>query len=330
MVTHKYVNSSCALGPRQSQTRASTTGSVIDGYRIGAVPRRERFAQTGKCTCNDWPGSQLAWKPSSSVECRLPLQWEARAFCKELGERQMHFIGDSTMFQIAATLMNRIVLDAATIVTHENLERTVPVGGNLSVARQRLLECAGQVSFATSDTLIGRNLGYFNRGKMWAEEVRAERLNDCPSIVILGANQHVGRGVDYRQLLVDVATLIPSFTNITFFWATSVPGGCAVAAAAFPPGASPRSWEAAMNSSYHDVNNTQNLPELYSRDQLAIDFWSGTHVRVINLLALHLRPDAHPGSFLTAADRDCRHLCIPGPLDHVVPRQVLDALGELG
>ena len=276
--------------------------------------------------CADWPGSKLSWKPTSATGCTPPGKWDAMAFCKALGKRRMHIMGDSTMFQIAATLINRIVLDASMIAQQDNRECAVPTRGNHSVSQQRLLQCAGQLSFATVDTLIGRNLGYFNRGEHWTQEVRAQRLGDGPSIVIFGANAHLGRGVDYPQFLTEVAAGIPSFMNITFFWATSVPGGCAFRATESPPGAGPRSWEATMNSSYDD-NSTQNYPEFYSRDWLAIRFWAGTHIRIINLLDLHLRPDAHPGSFLSeTGSRDCLHMCIPGPLDSIVPRQVLHAL----
>lgn len=261
MVTHKRVDHSCDLGPHQSDHSATITGSTLTGYQIHAVASRERFAQTGKCLCGSWPGSQLTWKPSFAVGCTYPRQWDAMEFCKALGKRRMHMIGDSTMFQIAATLINHIVLDAAMI----GQTRQLPIHGNRSVSQQRLLECAGQLSFATADTLVGRSFGFFNRGAHWTQEVRVQCLEDGPSVVVLGASAHIGKGVDYRQLLADIAAGMASFTNVTFLWATSVPGGCAAKATPLPPGVSPQFWEITMNRSFDESNGTWHFREFYSQ-----------------------------------------------------------------
>lgn len=80
-------------------------------FRYGRV---DRVVQVGEnsCVCDEAQHTRLTvserekyqWVPD---DCTL-LQWNATAFCEQLGTRKIMFIGDSTSSQSASSLMNLI------------------------------------------------------------------------------------------------------------------------------------------------------------------------------------------------------------------------------
>jgi hypothetical protein len=135
------------------------------------------------------------WTPHS---CRIS-DWGAHSFCRHLGSRSMVFIGDSTMYQTAVTVTNVLVAANAT--------------------------CIQQISYALSDTLVGKELGLFNRGKSMSEIVQT--LQDTnSSIIVLSAGAHVFEG--FESLVAEVAQIIQqirsSASGLPFVWRTQQPG----------------------------------------------------------------------------------------------------------
>ena len=85
---------------------------------------------------------RFEWQPTS---CTLP-QWNAKRFCAVLGGRRVLFVGDSTVEQVAGVLQAQVQWD------HWNT---------------RSRSCASQIALASSDTLVKRDFGRFNRGWQW-------------------------------------------------------------------------------------------------------------------------------------------------------------------
>ena len=92
-----------------------------------------------------------------------------------LGGRRLLFIGDSTMQQAAATLANLVEWESA--------------------------DCAGQLYFGGSDTLVHREFGAFNRGPDWTEWVEAYR----PDLVVVSAGAHIYNQSNFKEVLNAVA-----------------------------------------------------------------------------------------------------------------------------
>jgi hypothetical protein len=135
------------------------------------------------------------WTPHT---CTLT-EWDAHSFCTYLGNRSMVFIGDSTMHQTAVTVTNMLVAANAT--------------------------CIQQISYALSDTLVGKELGVFNRGRTLLDIVQALRdSND--SIVVLSTGPHIY--TEFESVLAEVAQTIQQLRNttsgLTFVWRTQQPG----------------------------------------------------------------------------------------------------------
>ena len=114
----------------------------------------------------------FAWHPTN---CRLR-QWDARLFCRALGTRAVAFIGDSTIRQSAYTLWNLI---------------RAGNGG-----------CDDQITFASSDTLLGGCLGNYGRGPSLLDNVEVLTRNGTRlDIVVMSAGAHVYKGrCDYNGL----------------------------------------------------------------------------------------------------------------------------------
>ena len=93
-------------------------------------------------------------------------------------------------------------------------------------------------------------------------------------------------------------------------WATSTPGGCG---------------KAPLATLHRGVDRSAffNWGEFLARDAVAKAFFArqGAQFRVLDLEPLHYRQDAH------VAEDDCLHLCIPGPLNAIVPPLLTRVLG---
>ena len=111
--------------------------------------------------------ARAEWHPS---QCLLP-SWDARAFCAALNVR---VDGQSTSTRTSTSLpsrrrRSRILL----LVGDSTMKQTFTVLRSMLV-RAEQHECARAVRFGNSDTLIGKSLGFWNRGKKW--DVHARRI----------------------------------------------------------------------------------------------------------------------------------------------------------
>ena len=264
------------------------------------------------CTCKGFV-DRHEWRPTA---CRLP-RWSAARFCAALGNRSLLFVGDSTMEQLASSMMGLLQWGSA--------------GGDACGG------CACQLRVAPSDTLLGRNLGRYNRGYRLVDVVR----RFSPDVVVAGAGAHVYGDANFSRVLEGVAALHARyFPNAQLIWRTSAPAGCGPAPLSAPP-----------DEQFWALLATQTLMwnwrEQAAQDEAARDFWSvrqsgRSPTRLLDLSPLHLRPDAHVGSPRSGAPwpdpavsqreqkpaRDCLHMCHAGPLGRLAPVLLMSVLEE--
>eukprot|EP00566_Odontella_aurita_P009963 CAMPEP_0113531820 /NCGR_PEP_ID=MMETSP0015_2-20120614/3707_1 /TAXON_ID=2838 /ORGANISM="Odontella" /LENGTH=418 /DNA_ID=CAMNT_0000430695 /DNA_START=96 /DNA_END=1352 /DNA_ORIENTATION=+ /assembly_acc=CAM_ASM_000160 len=233
------------------------------------------------CTCTR-PGrdfhDEYVWKSNA-----LP-EWDGgKTLCNLLGKRRLLLIGDSTMQQVATTLMNAVF-----------------EGG-----------CQGQIYIADDDTLVGENLGASNRGEYWTKTVQSMNF---PEIVVINVGAHILGEEDYTRvidtILGDVGRLKETNPDVRIVWKTQSPGGCTEnmikkhpldAGKTFP-------WDSISYNTYqHD--------KFFERDQETILKMIQNDVPILDLRMLYSRSDAHVNPPGTASYVDCLHMCMPGPLD---------------
>ena len=281
-----------------------------------------------QCSCTGTDGlgfaDLLQWQPRG---CRLT-QWNATRFCEALtvDSDGMLIIGDSTAHQFQGAVKRRVEFDHW-------------LAGRSEAARA----CIERIGFAESDTLVGLNLGNFNRGPRWDSSVAsalAGRSRSFPGRtprrlwVVLSAGPHVQTMANYSLLLEAVNSTRARFgDSIRLLWKlTSSAGGCTAS----------RPLTAPPDAAFYDEQAAQrpifNWPSLARFDHVAREFWARAGVGVVDLQPLHLRTDAHPSSGANSpalrhwarpvgkALGDCLHFCNPGPLSHLAPQLLLHAM----
>ncbi|KAJ1456549.1 hypothetical protein M885DRAFT_517344 [Pelagophyceae sp. CCMP2097] len=257
-----------ACGPRTF--RMAKDGS----YRGPSVG----FAEVGGKACHCAPPEhKYAWDAPSA--CSIA-PWNAKAFCKLIGNGTLALIGDSTMAQAASTLMNMI---------------SVGKGG-----------CQEQVVSAAGDTLLGRNLGLLNRGKHWLDAVRSHD----PDWVVVSAGAHV-YGEEKYDAVVDAvlealrpgglpldiakryAPHVPG-RPLRVSWKTQQPGGCAKSIV-------PRDGE---TDCFDGVETHYNYGTFLARDARTLAKIRAAAINAphalsaIDMRMLYWRKDAHVSSML--------------------------------
>ena len=201
--------------------------------------------------------------------------------------------------------------------------------------------CQEQMSFGASDTMIGVRLGVLNRGESWVAWVGgfkrwAERFDAWanrtraapplsggrPVIVVLSAGAHVTLLPDFEWMLDIILDQHQAlFPEVKLVWASQPGAGCGESPLEQAP-----DW-AGAEPSY----NWHLLPafDAAARKRFAHPAAVLENRFMLDLAPLALRADAHPGS---RGDHpgDCLHSCVPGPLDHLVPRTLLHLLLHAG
>ena len=275
-----------ACGPRdaRSETWPWVQRPVLKGRSDFLVQ-----IQGSGCKCKGWVDN-YTWEPA---RCALAT-WDAAAFCKALGGRSLMFVGDSTMIQAGAAFINAVHWDMWAR------------GGG----------CQEQLSIGIASTLIGVRLGAGNRGGSWVELVKKNR----PDVVVMSAGPHVKFLEDFAPLLDQVVeehrNLFP--IEVKLVWMTQPGTGCAASPLEAPP--DDEFWARSKTQSH-------NWPLFPAFDRAArARFGHPAAVRenrfLLDVSPLALRADAHPGS-RGDFPGDCPHACMPGPLDHFVPRTLL-------
>ena len=244
------------------------------------------------------------WEPS---RCRL-LEWDARKFCRQLGNRSVLLMGDSTVHQTDHTIRSWI---------------RSGFGGDADAG------CERQIFFRLSDTLIGRDFGINNRGMKWAQAVGEV----APDVVILSAYRHIVYTEHFLAVINQVSHEHQSlFPDVELFWMTAVGAGCDLDILEHPPSAQTDYWRRYEGMVYQ-------YDQFAQWDDHAREVLGGKRKsHILDLQPLHLRADAHPGSSpgVIVRDRreterwkvDCSHMCMPGPLD-LVPQLIYHELVRL-
>ncbi|EJK69465.1 hypothetical protein THAOC_09276 [Thalassiosira oceanica] len=211
----------------------------------------------------------------------LPQTFNPVDTCRLLGNRTALFVGDSTMSQAASTLMTSLLPG----------------------------KCQTQVTFALSDTLVGRSFGAMNRGKAWKDWVN----EILPDITVVAIGAHVKTddasylGV-IDEVLSDMIGMQSMHPRLKFAWKTQQPGGCTNEIL------SPKDVNVAANTTEHI--GMYNYDKFYHRDLLLLDRLNRAKIPYLDMRMLYSRSDAHVSSMRgSRIQGDCLHLCSPGPLD---------------
>ena len=318
----------------ERDVRAGTNHSSWSLFDTGCEGDCARYRELGI-------GANLTWRPS---RCRLHA-WDALSFCAKLNSRRLLFVGDSTVLQMFALLVNEVQWGVRK--------------ANWSAAQMR--ECTSRLLFGPADTPDApeRSYGGLRRGRPWNYWVFRANLT-AGDAVVLGFGAHVFGQSNFMHLLSKVASsrrdlAHSSARGVRFVWKSQTAAGCNDArqgARATPPDRAfweshpilmppakaltchdsahrfdpryrkamgPNSTETVCYASKHARVGAQhssvfNWPEFESRDTLAEAFWSSPshHIEglpapaLLNLRASHLRPDAHAASAApTGADPEC-------------------------
>lgn len=257
------------------------------------------------CKCKNWV-DEYAWEPA---KCTLA-QWDAAAFCSLLGKRSLMFIGDSTMIQVGVAVINAV---------HWEMRGGSGGGGGGG--------CQEQLSVGLSSTLIGRALGVSNFGRRWVElanmsHSKAPGASTRPDIVVTSAGPHVTLLKDFELLLAQVVDEHRElFPEVKLVWQTQPGAGCAPSPLEEAPG---KAFWARQHPKPQTRYNWPLFPAFddAARARFAHPAASRENLFLLDVSPLALRADAHPGS-RGDVPGDCVHSCLPGPLDHLVPRTLL-------
>ena len=236
---------------------------------------QQMFGNACKCEENNFI-DEYEWRSP-----HLPTTFNPVDTCRLLGNRTALFVGDSTMSQTASTLMNSLLPG----------------------------KCQTQVSFALSDTLVGKSFGVYNRGKAWKDWV-----NDVkPDITVVAVGAHVKTDdASYLGLVEEVLDgmieIQSRHPRMKFAWKTQQPGGCTNEIL------SPEDAVVAARTIEY-TRDKYNWDRFYHRDLLLLDRLNRANIPYIDMRMLYSRSDAHISSMKGSQPGDCLHLCSPGPLD---------------
>lgn len=258
----------------------------------GLVPSTGAYVPAGGNGCNPYTctpervAAMLQWEWAPTRCAVAP--WSAPAFCAALGGRRLAFTGDSTMQQLAAGVMNLLVEGAA--------------------------NCTPAVAFVHSDTLIGENLGVYNRGPTW---LGAAGEAGWPDLLVANAGMHVKADSDFARVLATVRAgyeealgdpAVGPARLPHLVWATSTGAPCANDILPAPPRDIPGYWAAQRAQRGKQIFNHDRME---GWDDDAVAFWGGTPwASVLDLRPLWMRADAKSNP---AGCDDPVHMCMPGP-----------------
>ena len=256
------------------------------GFGCGCKDPADRGTR-GERVAADWVPARCSIAPFSAAR-----------FCTLLGRRSILVVGDSTMQQAAAALMNAIHFGAQNASSR--------VGSWSEDARREgageAPGCHRQIFTSLSDTLIAEQLGARNRGVHWTTHV-AEH-----DIVLLSAGAHIHGAngtADFQRVFREVRSAARTeFPTKRILWKTQSPGGCTA-----------KLGDAAQ---YSATEEAEGWGEFRERDEWvlsdAVRAEAPPNFDVIDVRPLYLRGDDH-------SESDCLHFCNAGDdALHLIPR----------
>ncbi|KAL7507617.1 hypothetical protein ACHAXN_004768 [Cyclotella atomus] len=236
------------------------------------------YTQTAACFCSNFT-ERYVWQSPNLLPHS---EFDPIDTCRLFGDREVLFIGDSTSFQAASTLMN-----------------TLYAG-----------ECQDKIIAAGSDTLVGLSHDRGEPWKAWVEKF------DGLDIVIVSMGAHVPKtlpSTDVKneticekvvdQVLEEMEEMREQYTHIKFAWKTQQPGGCT------------REILEPTNSTkaaYTIQDIRYNWGQYYARDLYLTSRLQALGMPYLDMRMLYSRSDGHVSSQTNNAD--CLHFC-HGPLD---------------
>eukprot|EP00978_Attheya_sp_CCMP212_P041495 scaffold238779_cov60-Attheya_sp.AAC.1 len=277
----------CDVDPTARRYNISSTESIPCAPSIWSSfqGQTNTYQENGgyECVC---PGyvDRYTWRSPD-----IPEKFDAKKTCKLLGQKRVLFIGDSTVRQVASTLIN-VLFPAA---------------------------CQTQISYTECDTLIHETFHKLNRGKYWTKAV----LDLKPDIVIIGVGPHIDSFRNYKRVVDTVVTDMVHLRNssktkhITFVWKTQHPHGC-THDILMPDNPAQAAREAVGGTRKYSLKNDWDLYLLSHLQEMDLPY--------LDMRMLYSRSDAHSSSRVNSSiwendGADCLHLCTPGPLDIIAP-----------
>eukprot|EP01039_Chlorochromonas_danica_P001813 gene1813-1981_t len=250
---------------------------------------------------------QFQWKPD---QCDL-LAWDPLLFCKLLGRRKIHFLGDSTMQQTFASFVNLI-------------------NSQKEGYSQELL-CAEQLSFSA---LHGLYQHYEQEVESWDNTIHRFE----PDIIVIGFGAHYTHfGTHFEVFEQSIHTMFELFNHtlierkgrlggggaqrkqqLHLVWKTNNPGHVECDKYKGPNAVYSDHLNAAKDkykwayfphydALYQNVSMLEKYKHLIGKTS------------VLDVGALYFRADSHPGmrawDWMKIWGGDCLHYCSPGALD---------------
>ena len=199
----------CGNNRQTKPTGATASYAFSGGFGCSCLSPQERINKgRGERAAADWVPTQ----------CFIE-QFDATRFCALLGTKTILVIGDSTMEQAAAAIMNAIHFGTTPDPAAEDVRVE---------SAESELGCQRQISFSPGDTLVHKNLGMMNRGSRWNESLVTikRKTGKYPDLVLLTAGAHIRKYEDFRKVFNTVrAEATQYFPDVQVLWKTQSPGG---------------------------------------------------------------------------------------------------------
>ena len=245
------------------------------------------------CICDEFQHTRLnvserenwMWKPSANCDI---MDWSPITFCNLLGTRKVLFVGDSTMEQTYGAFVSMLKWSA---------------NGT---------SCASQLSKRRIEGRLD-NTGL--------EDIKTGFAIHKPDIIIAGFGAHYTHfGLNFtlfedhmKELLILYSNLKRIHKDLQFVWKTNNPGhiNCDNSSVALIP---PLQDEKTDKYYWRHFPQYDDIFHRISKD-MNLD----SEIHTLNVQALYLRPDSHPGKlawdWIKRSNGDCLHFCAPGALD---------------
>jgi hypothetical protein len=261
------------------------------------------FPAHHSCTCDATEGTWLTpsrreryyWQPT---RCSLPV-WDAKDFCRLLNNRNILFVGDSTLHQSGTTLTAMIKAGD---------------GG-----------CADRIFNVVSENLVTGKQGWDSPSLLTA--ISLTRHPFVPDFAVIGSGAHVHSIEEYetnwKSIQIQLHVLHQQYKKLKFIWKNQNPGHLKCSDFSEPVKTAAKMEEDPEHPQYrwnlhddYDRISAEHIKDIISfyrehkgyrhrHDSGKIPF-----IQVMDMSPLKYRPDSHPRGL-----KDCLHYCAPGALD---------------